>query len=352
MPAKLNKYFNNYGRSIGNKNERDLMQRLIDQAIQIHGFQITYIIRDENAEGVWREDTSPEFERSFTIEAFLESYDDFEGQGFYNNPYGAALDQMAKIWVSKARWNEENKLFPEKVPSKPSEGDLVLMTFGAMSDEKSPLKKGLDHVEVVRPKIFEIMHIQKEPDKFQVRGEYYYEIKMRLFDHSNEDISLINKNSDNTEDKNYEFFEQEMLNDLKTSGLDAIYANIDEDGNESGNIKNVVKTAQNRELEIESNKYSFELDGKIPTENPNHEYDCDCPDNPPPLQCDNKLPDDPTPFPLPEKPKCECDENAIAPKKGCDCETCKEESDDEEERKPIFDDKEDEEGGFKLPGSW
>ena len=321
MPSKTNRYFNNTGQSIGNRNERNLMQRLIDETIQIHGFQITYVIRDEDENDikeVWREDTSPEFTRSFTIEAFLESYDGFEGQLMINTAYGLQLDQLAKIRISKARWREEHLDYPDVVPPKPLEGDLVLMTFGSNNnDEKGPLDFGLDHVDITRPKVFEVMHIEKEPDKFQLRGEYYYEIQLRLFDHSNEDISFLNKNPDTGEtEKNYEFNEEQLINDLKTSGLDTIFANIDPDtGEESGNIVDVVKTAQNRELQIEGNKYSFDRLGP-PTSNPGYDDDdCGCDgngdDNNNPLICYDTLPEPPKPWPLPDtdcKDDCDCDE--------------------------------------------
>ena len=287
MAAKLNSYFNNTGQSIGNQNERNLVQKLIDQAIQIHGFQITYVQRDEKLEGVWREDLSPEFETSFTIEAFLESYDGFEGAGMMNTAYGYSLDQLANIWISKNRWKEEYKENPTEVPKAPRSGDIILMTFGS---DPSNNADDQEHEELIRPKVFEIMHTEKEPDKFQLRGEYYYSIKLRLFDHSNEDISFVNTHNNGQSEHNYLFNEEEMIKDLKTSGLDAIFANIDAvTGEETGNIVDVVKPAQNRELEIDANKYSKgRRQPSTDTDLPNKD-----------LICDNTLDGDP--FELPDK---------------------------------------------------
>ena len=183
---------------------------------------------------------------------------------------------MAKIQISKARWREERDFNTQlEIPKEPQAGDLILMSFGA--DDNTPNVWGdeSNHVEIQQPKIFEIMYSEREPDKQQLRGKYYYELTLRLFDHSNEDISYVNTDSNGDTQENYIFNEQELTNNLKTSGLDAIFANIDPiTGEESGNIVDVVKTAQNRDLEIAANEVSNGR--RNPSTDPSDQCGCDC----------------------------------------------------------------------------
>lgn len=295
MAAKLNRHFNNIGQGIGSKNERNLIQKLVNEAIQIHGFQITYIVREDvsaSIKQVFREDNKPVFEDSFTIEAYvnLDAGQGFEGGGIQNTPYGLRLDQVAKVLISKSRWLEEHTQDPVLVPSRPRAGDLVLISFGtdpdAVDDSCSVFPNLEDRsVNDLNPKLFEIVYFNDEPDNNQLKSNFYYRITLRLFDHSNEDIKLTYRDPNTYQvHKNYEFNEQETLDKLRTSGLDAVLANTNpETKEEYGNIKDVVATAQNRELEVEAEKVSS---GRRAV-------------NSPLTQCDNELPKARPPFELP-----------------------------------------------------
>jgi len=388
MAAKINGFFNS-GTSVGNRNERNLVQTLVDEVIQIGGFAVTYVIRDEEeVRNAWREDTSPEFTRSFMIEGTLAHYDEWAGgEGVHYDLFGLGLSQNATIQISKGRWREEY-LDPDnagKVPSKPQEGDLILVSFGEAENVGETIPKIVvgEHVEINRAKIFEITYVNKDPIKYQLRGEYYYEIQMSLMDYSNEDIDFTNGGTE----QNYLFNEQDDINKLSTSGLDAVFANIDEDGNESGNIKDVVKTAQNRDLYIGgrdlivgdggdsgsgggSNCTNCEEDedGNTictccdceceDTENCDCECrevecDCNCDDEDCDceccegdngngiLPCDDTIDGKPFPVPLPEGLECSGDNDC-----GCGCKDCE-------------DDEEDDNGGddnetmpFQVPKGW
>lgn len=267
MASKLNRYFNNRGRSLVGVNERNLMQRLTNECIQIHGFEVTYIFREDDPEKlkeVWREDTSPKYEKSFRIEAFLESYDNpLPGAGLTNTPYALQIDQMAKIQISLSRWKEERLEKPElQIPETPKAGDLVLLTFGDIPGDEDlkpcDLFEAIENKSIssLTSKLFEVMLVYVEPPS-QSKVQLVYHITLRLFDYANEDINLRNTDSNNFVQNNYTFDEFEKLQNLKTSGLDAITGWTDpETGKEHGNIKEVVGNAQNRDLEAKANKVS------------------------------------------------------------------------------------------------
>jgi len=299
MPAKINKWFNNNGASIGSRRERNLVQGLVDESIQIHGFQLTWIPRVENEKDcAWQEDVTPSWTKSFTIEGFMQSFDGWEGDGVMNTKYGLSLDQMARVWVSRGRWRQEHETNESLVPLRPLVGDIVLMSFGDfdnVQDEKAWNSENLSVNDKNTAKLFEVMYIDVEPDKWQLRGQYYYDVALRLTDYSNDNISLHNADTD---EHNYIFGnEQDKLDNLKTEDKSTIYANIDPDtGNEFGNIKDVVVTAQNRELEICANEIAPDqpLQPETDTSDPDKE-----------LSCDTNLPEDelpgggPKPFDLP-----------------------------------------------------
>lgn len=289
MAAKINPYLNT-GSSTGNRNERNLIQTMVDEAIQMHGFILTYVVRDEEEiRNVWREDVTPEFTQSFTIEGALSHYDDWaSGDGVTYDLFGLGLSQNATVQISKGRWREEHLLNPNIIPKEPLEGDLVLISFGSVEGVEDTFPKIVlgEHVEINRAKIFEIGEVKKDPIKWQIAGEYFYEIHMTIFDYSNEEIDLTNGGTE----QNYLYDEQEKIDALSTSGLDAIFANIDaETGEETGNIKDVVKGAQNRDLEIEAIKVSDD-DRRTPPVTLGDDGDS--------LMCDDEL--DGQPFELPK----------------------------------------------------
>ena len=76
MPT--NSYFNKFN----NVAEQDLVQDLVDEAIQIHGVNMTYIPRViVNQDKIFGEDRTPKFEDGREIEMYVETYDGFEGEG-------------------------------------------------------------------------------------------------------------------------------------------------------------------------------------------------------------------------------------------------------------------------------
>lgn len=282
MPAKLNPLFNNKGSGLGNRNERNLVQGLVDESIQRHGFSMTYIMREEDdLSAAWQEDITPDFKKSFTIECFLRSYDGFEGGGVLNTKYSFSIDQMAKILVSRTRWDEEYLTDPMNIPELPREGDMVLLSFGAddPSNYKTECEKDPfgDHKERNQGKLFEVMYVDNEPDKWQLRGHFFYEITLRLADYQQEEITFVDEDS---KEENFLFNEETDMKKLSTENKNTIFANKNpETGKEVGNVEDVVKEAQNRELEIRANEVS--KDRRVPSTNTS--------DDQKDLLCDNTL---------------------------------------------------------------
>ena len=117
MPT--NSYFNKFN----NVAEQDLVQDLVDEAIQIHGVNMTYIPRViVNQDKIFGEDRTPKFEDGREIEMYVETYDGFEGEGEIVSQFGLEIRDEMTVTVSRRRFQSE---FSDKNLEYPNEGDII-----------------------------------------------------------------------------------------------------------------------------------------------------------------------------------------------------------------------------------
>jgi len=127
----LNPYFLN-----NSKQEQNLIQSLVNEQLKMYGIEIYYIPRRYVKKNtVIREVIQSEFDNAYPIEAYLDSYEGYGGQGTILSKFGIEEQDDLTLVVSKDRY--ENYISPliKNIPNielatRPKEGDLIYFPLG------------------------------------------------------------------------------------------------------------------------------------------------------------------------------------------------------------------------------
>lgn len=163
----LNPFFLN-----GSKTEQGLLQDLINESIRMYGIDVYYLPRQYVTEKtIIREVIESQFSSAYPIEAYVNSYEGYEGQGTILSKFGIQdIDDLSLI-ISKERF--EMYISPLiqnidgiKLSTRPKEGDLIYFPLG--------------------DRLFEIKYVEHEKPFYQLRENYVYELKCELFRYGDE----------------------------------------------------------------------------------------------------------------------------------------------------------------------
>jgi hypothetical protein len=158
----------------GSKTEQGLIQDLINEQLKIYGVDVYYLPRTYvNEKTIIKEVIESEFTNAFPIEAYVDTYEGYSGQGTILSKFGIQeLDDLVLI-ISKERY--ENYIHPltENLPDiklsdRPKEGDLIYFPLG--------------------DKLFEIKYVEHEKPFYQLQKNYVYELRCELFRYEDEII--------------------------------------------------------------------------------------------------------------------------------------------------------------------
>lgn len=156
---------NKYFKFLANPNEQELLNGLIEEAIQIYGMDTIYLPRQLQAEDkILGEDVLSKFSEIFEMEMYFETFDRFGGQGDFIQKFGIQVDDILTVILSTT-------VFTKSVGgkySRPREGDMIFF----------PLTKQL----------FEITFVEDEPTFYQLGKRYMYKISAKLFTYNNQEI--------------------------------------------------------------------------------------------------------------------------------------------------------------------
>ena len=159
----------------GSKTEQGLVQDLINEQLKIYGIDVYYLPRQYITEKtVIKEVIQSEFNYAYPIEAYIDSYEGYGGQGTILSKFGIQeLDDLNLI-ISRERYDtyirELIKDLPDvKLSSRPKEGDLIYFPLGN--------------------RIFEIKYVEHEKPFYQLKKNYVYELRCELFRYEDEVIN-------------------------------------------------------------------------------------------------------------------------------------------------------------------
>lgn len=156
----------------GSKTEQSLIQSLINEQLQIYGVEIFYIPRRYITEKtVIKEVIQSVFDNAYPLEAYVNTYDGYEGQGTILSKFGIQSLNDLTITISKERF--ELYISPLlqnssdiKLSTRPKEGDLIYFPLG--------------------DRLFEIKFVEHEKPFYQLQQTYVYELNCELFRYEDE----------------------------------------------------------------------------------------------------------------------------------------------------------------------
>jgi hypothetical protein len=160
----------------GSPNEQRLIQELINEQLKIYGVDVIYIPRKfVRRETILREVSSSKFDDNFALEAYVNNYDGYSGQGDILTKFGMSLKDDLSLIISKERFEDFISPFLESesdeeivLSSRPREGDLVYFPLGQ--------------------RLFEVKFVEHEQPFYQLGKLYVYELKCELFEYEDEVI--------------------------------------------------------------------------------------------------------------------------------------------------------------------
>lgn len=166
--------------NVDQDNEQRLLESLVTESIQIHGFDVVYVARTmQNFDQLYGADDSSLYEDTFLIEMYLENILGFGGdREFMSKFVGAEIRDQVIFSMSRRRFTED--IGDAISSSRPREGDLIYF----------PQNK----------KVFQIKYVNQYEMFYQLGALYTWQMTCELFEYSGEtfntgipDIDRISK---------------------------------------------------------------------------------------------------------------------------------------------------------------
>ncbi len=156
----------------GSQGEQRLVQDLINEHLKIYGIEVRYIPRKfVRQQSIIREVQSSTFDDNFLLEAYVNTYDGYGGQGDIMTKFGVSLRDELTITISKERFEDFISPFLASdddytVSSRPREGDIIFFPLGQ--------------------RLFEVKFVEHEQPFYQLGKNYVYQLKCELFEYEDE----------------------------------------------------------------------------------------------------------------------------------------------------------------------
>ena len=158
----------------GSQGEQRLVQSLINEQLKIYGVEVTYIPRKfVRKQTIIKEVQSSAFDDNFLLEAYLNTYEGYSGQGDIMTKFGVSLRDEVTLTISRERFEDFISPFLEadedyELASRPREGDIIFFPLGE--------------------RLFEVKFVEHEEPFYQLGKNYVYQLKCELFEYEDEVI--------------------------------------------------------------------------------------------------------------------------------------------------------------------
>ena len=176
----------------GSPGEQRLVQDLINEQLKIYGVDVIYIPRKfVRKQTILREISSSKFDDNYALEAYINNYDGYTGQGDILTKFGMSLKDELSLIISKERFEDFISPFLDgsddteiTLSTRPREGDLVYFPLGQ--------------------RLFEVKFVEHEVNFYQLGKLYVYELKCELFEYEDEVIdTTIDEIDTQVQDEGY-----------------------------------------------------------------------------------------------------------------------------------------------------
>ena len=151
----------------GSQGEQRLVQDLINEHLKIYGVEVRYIPRKfVRQQSIIRDVQSSTFDDNFLLEAYVNTYDGYGGQGDIMTKFGVSLRDELTVTISKERFEDFISPFlaaddDYTLSSRPREGDIIIFPLGQ--------------------RLFEVKFVEHEQPFYQLGKNYVYQLKCELF---------------------------------------------------------------------------------------------------------------------------------------------------------------------------
>ena len=174
----------------GSKTEQNLIQDLINEQLKIYGIDVYYIPRKYlTKKTIIKEVIESEFNNAYPIEAYVDTYDGYEGAGTLLTKFGVQPYTDLNLIISKERFETYISPLIQNQPNielstRPKEGDLIYFPLG--------------------DRLFEIKFVEHEVPFYQLQQTYVYTLRCELFRYQDELVDTgIEFIDDNVEKQGY-----------------------------------------------------------------------------------------------------------------------------------------------------
>ena len=159
-------YFNNQNAT----REQILIEDMIIESIKNHGIDVYYLPRESQSEldRLFGDDPVKSFSTAYSLEMYLESFQDFEGNQEFFSKFGLQIQKEARVAVAR-RTFEKN--IPTGIRNVPKEGDLIYLR--------------------VQQKLLEIKFVEEEKNFFQLgkSAPYMFSLNLEVFRYNGERLT-------------------------------------------------------------------------------------------------------------------------------------------------------------------
>ena len=165
----LNPFFLN-----GSKTEQNLVQSLVNEQLRMYGIEVYYLPRRYvTTNTVIREVIQSDFTNAYPLEAYVDNYDGYTGQGTILSKFGIENRDDLQLIISRERYEDYITPLIKDIPdielsTRPKEGDLIYFPLG--------------------DRLFEIKFVEHEQPFYQLKKTYVYELRCELFRYEDEVI--------------------------------------------------------------------------------------------------------------------------------------------------------------------
>jgi len=147
----------------GSQSEQRLVQDLINEQLKIYGVEVTYIPRKfVRKQTIIKEVQSSTFDDNFLLEAYVNTYEGYGGQGDIMTKFGVSLRDELTLTISKERFEDDDY----ELSTRPREGDIIFFPLGQ--------------------RLFEVKFVEHEQPFYQLGKNYVYQLKCELFEYEDE----------------------------------------------------------------------------------------------------------------------------------------------------------------------
>jgi len=177
MPTNV--YFNH-----AVEGEQMLYEDLVVESLRMYGHETFYLPREvAEEEGIFVEDVRSTYGDAYSIEAYIENTEGFEGEGDLFSKFGVEIRDSATFIISLRSWERFISLDGNLASSyRPNEGDLIYF----------PLSGSM----------FEIKFVEHENPFYQVGKLFVFKCQCELYEYNQDDFDTGIAGVDATETEN------------------------------------------------------------------------------------------------------------------------------------------------------